>query len=91
MPRPLSDTVTEPSLFRLTSISVACPARRLVDAVVDDFLGQVIGPGWYRCTCRGRLAHRLQPGEDFNVGSAYRLLAHRSGLARARQRAEFRT
>src|SRR5690606_26295013 len=38
----------------------------LVHAVVDDFLGQVVGPGGVGVHARA-LAHRLNPGEDFDI------------------------
>ncbi|MNC52548.1 hypothetical protein D3C75_1019000 [compost metagenome] len=41
------------------------PGQRLVDAVVDDFLGQVVGPAGVGVHARA-LAHRIEAGEDFD-------------------------
>ena len=45
MPRPLSNTVTEPSAFSVTSTRVAMAGQRLVDGVVDDLVDHVVQAG----------------------------------------------
>ena len=42
------------------------PGQRLVDTVVDNFLGQMVGASGVGVHA-GALAHRLKPGEDFNI------------------------
>ena len=42
MPRPLSSTVTEPSLLIVTEISRGVAGHRLVDRVVDHFVDEVV-------------------------------------------------
>ena len=44
MPRPLSSTVTEPSLLIVTRISDGVAGHRFVDRVVDDFVHEVVEP-----------------------------------------------
>ena len=63
MPRPLSTTVTEPSVLMVTLTSVAVTGQGLVDGVVDDLVDQVVqtraGGG---ADVHGRaLADRLRP------------------------------
>ena len=64
MPRPLSSTVTEPSLLMVTEISRGVAGHRLVDRVVDHFVDQVVQAAdvaCRRCTCsaaRGRAPGR---------------------------------
>jgi len=65
MPRPSSITCSELSWCRITCTLLACPGQRLVDAVVDDFLGQVVGPRGVGVHARA-LAHRVETGEDFD-------------------------
>ena len=42
MPRPLSTTVTELSMWMVTSTSVGIPGERFVYGVVDDFVDQMM-------------------------------------------------
>ena len=44
MPRPLSITVTELSMWMVTFDLVAVAGQRLVNGVVDDFVDQVVQP-----------------------------------------------
>jgi hypothetical protein len=50
----------------------------LVDAIVDDFVSEVIRPRRVRVHT-GPAAHGLEPAQDFYVGSAI-IATHRSGL-----------
>ena len=74
MPRPLSSTVTEPSKWMVTSISVQCPAEVLVDGVVDGLPDQVVQT---RAVVHvadvhaGALAHGLEPLENGDVLAPY--------------------
>ena len=44
---------------------VAIAGDRLVGGVVDDLLGEMVGPVGERVHA-GALAHRLEPGQDFD-------------------------
>ena len=44
MPRPSSLTSTDPSLCTVTEMRLQWPDERLVDAVVDDFVDEVVRP-----------------------------------------------
>ena len=52
----------------------------LVNAVINDFLGQVVGPRRVGIHPRA-LAHRIKTAQDFNGIGVVLLLAHRNGTA----------
>ena len=52
------------------------PGQRFVDAVVDDFLGQVVGTGGVGVHARAT-AHRIQAAENFNIIGVIGRLGHR--------------
>ena len=55
---------------------LAVAGDRLIDAVVDDLVGQVVGPRGVRVHARAA-AHGLQAGEDFDIGGGVGLI-HRA-------------
>ena len=50
----------------------AVAGERLVNAVVDDFVSEVVGPAGVRVHA-GAAAHRIESRQDFNVGGGIRL------------------
>ena len=69
MPRPLSTTVTELSMWMVTLTSVAVAGQRFVDRVVDHFVDQVMQAHFAgRADVHGGAqAHRLQAFQHFDT------------------------
>ena len=61
----VGSTSSEPSAYRMTVIVAGMAGQGLVDAVVDDLLGQVVGAGGVGVHPRA-LAHRVEAAQDFN-------------------------
>ena len=88
MPRPSSTTVTEPSMWIVTSTLRAEPGQRFVDRVVDDLVDEVVqartGPvdPMY---IAGPLPDGFEAFEDFDFVGA--VVVGAAGRNRARRRA----
>ena len=81
MPRPSSSTWQEPSLNKVTSMCVAMAGERLIDAVVDDFVRQMIRARGVGVHARAP-AHRVQAAQHLDVGGGIRR-CHRLPLWKA--------
>ena len=71
MPRPSSSTCSEPSLNTVTSMCVAVAGERLIDAVVDDLVREMIRARGVGVHARPA-AHRIQAAQHLDVGGGIR-------------------